>query len=117
MRGVVCLHDLGSGELLAVADSAMVTAWRTGLSAALGTHVLARAGAATVAVVGAGAQADLVLRGLAALRPVRRVLVTDVDLGQAARFASRHGSAGPGIVCGPVCYLIDASSEGLIGVC
>jgi alanine dehydrogenase len=99
LRGVVCLHDLGSGELLAVADSATVTAWRTGLSAALGTHVLARADAATVAVIGAGAQADLVLRGLAALRPVRGVLVTDVDPGQAARFASRHGSAGPGIVC------------------
>lgn len=97
LRGVVCLHDLASGELLAVADSATVTAWRTGLSAALGTHVLARADAAAVAVIGAGAQADLVLRGLAALRPVRRVLVTDIDPDQAERFVQRHGSEGPGI--------------------
>jgi alanine dehydrogenase len=52
---VVCLHHLGSGELLAVADSATVTAWRTGLAAALATHALARPGAATVAVIGAGA--------------------------------------------------------------
>jgi len=34
LRGVVCLHDARSGELLALLDSATVTAWRTGLSAA-----------------------------------------------------------------------------------
>jgi ornithine cyclodeaminase len=99
LRGVVCLHDLASGELLALADSATVTAWRTGLSAALGTHTLARADAATVAVIGAGTQASLVLRGLAALRPLRRLLVTDIDPGQAARLAARHASARPGIAC------------------
>lgn len=43
LRGVVCLHDLQSGDLLAVLDSATVTAWRTGLAAALGTDILARA--------------------------------------------------------------------------
>lgn len=97
LRGVVCLHDLASGELLAVADSATVTAWRTGLSAALGTHALARSDAAVVAVIGAGAQADLVLRGLTALRQLRRLVVTDLDPDQALRFATRHGTAGPGI--------------------
>src|SRR5215472_15251608 len=35
LRGVVCLHDVSNGELLALLDSATVTAWRTGLSAAL----------------------------------------------------------------------------------
>ena len=96
LRGVVCLHHLASGELLALADSATVTAWRTGLSAALGTHALARPDAAAVAVIGAGAQADLVLRGLAVLRPLGHLLVNDLDPGRAAAFASRH-SAGPGI--------------------
>jgi ornithine cyclodeaminase len=96
LRGVVCLHHLASGELLAVADSATVTAWRTGLSAALGTHALARPDAAAVAVIGAGAQADLLLRGLAALRPLGHLLVNDLDPGRAASFASRHGT-GPGI--------------------
>jgi ornithine cyclodeaminase len=99
LRGVVCLHDLATGELLAVADSATVTAWRTGLSAALGTHALARADATALAVIGAGAQADLVVRGLAALRPLRRLLITDTDPGQAARFATRHRSTRPGIAC------------------
>ena len=92
LRGVVCLHHLASGELLAVADSATVTAWRTGLSAALGTHALARPDAAAVAVIGAGAQADLVLRGLAVLRPLGHLLVNDLDPGRAAAFASRHAT-------------------------
>lgn len=96
LRGVVCLHDLETGELLAVLDSATVTAWRTGLAAALGTDALARhdpgPGGGTVAVVGAGAQAELVMRGLAALRPPRALTVCDLDPGRAADFAERHGA-------------------------
>jgi ornithine cyclodeaminase len=97
LRGVVCLHDLSSGELIAMLDSATVTAWRTGLSAALATHVLARPAARAVAVIGAGAQSGLVLRGLAALRGWDRLTVCDVDPGRAELFASRHvvASAGP----------------------
>jgi alanine dehydrogenase len=91
LRGVVCLHDLATGALLALLDSATVTAYRTGLAAALGTHALARKTADTVAVVGAGAQADLVVRGLRRLRPVRGLLVTDRDPRRAEAFAVRHG--------------------------
>ncbi|TDC90512.1 ornithine cyclodeaminase family protein [Actinomadura sp. 7K507] len=92
LRGVVCLHDLGTGELLAQLDSATVTAWRTGLAAALGTHALARPDAGAVAVIGAGAQAELVMRGLAELREVRDLTVCDLDAGRAADFAERHGA-------------------------
>jgi ornithine cyclodeaminase len=92
LRGVVCLHHLSDGELLALADSATVTAWRTGLSAALGTHTLARADATTIAVIGAGAQAELVLRGLAAFRRFSRLLVSDLDPHQAESFARRHAA-------------------------
>ena len=59
--GVVCLHSLQDGRLLAILDSASLTAWRTGLAAALATDVLAPPDASTLGVVGAGAQADLVL--------------------------------------------------------
>ncbi|WP_240487389.1 ornithine cyclodeaminase family protein [Actinomadura flavalba] len=93
LRGVVCLHDLATGELLALLDSATVTAWRTGLAAALGTHALAPPEAGRVAVIGAGAQADLVLRGLAALRTVTALTVCDLDAGRAETFADRHGVA------------------------
>lgn len=92
LRGVVCLHDLGTGELLAQLDSATVTAWRTGLAAALGTHALARPDAGSVAVIGAGAQAELVMRGLAELRAVDALTVCDLDAGRAAAFAERHGA-------------------------
>jgi ornithine cyclodeaminase len=92
LRGVVCLHDLATGELLAVLDSATVTAWRTGLAAALGTHLLARPDADRVGVIGAGAQASLVVRGLAALRPVRELVVHDVAPDRARAFLAAQAA-------------------------
>ncbi|MFJ8630028.1 ornithine cyclodeaminase family protein [Streptomyces sp. NPDC093568] len=90
LRGVICLHSGRDGELLALLDSATVTAWRTGLAAALGTHVLAGPGD-VLGVIGAGAQAELMVRGLAALRPHRTLVVHDTDDERAAAFAARHG--------------------------
>ncbi|MER7366617.1 ornithine cyclodeaminase family protein [Nonomuraea wenchangensis] len=90
LRGVICLHDGADGELLALLDSATITAWRTGLAAALGTHALAGESGA-VGVVGAGAQADLVVTGLRRLRPVTDLVVHDLSPERAAAFAERHG--------------------------
>jgi alanine dehydrogenase len=91
LRGVICLHDLDDGELLALLDSATITAWRTGLSAAIATDVLARHDAATVAVIGAGVQAELTIRGLGALRSWQDLIVSDIDPVRADDFARRHG--------------------------
>ena len=44
----------------------------------------------TIAVIGAGAQAELVLRGLASLRRWSRLEVFDIDSARAERFAERH---------------------------
>lgn len=90
LRGLVCLHDLADGELLAVLDSATVTAWRTGLAAALATHVLADEQAGSVTVIGAGAQARMVLRGLVRLRTLSGLTVCDTDPARAAAFAAEH---------------------------
>lgn len=95
LRGVVCLHSLDDGRLLAVLDSASLTAWRTGIAAALATDVLAAPGAATLGIVGAGSQAELVLAGLSRFRPVTRLTVTDVVPARAEQFARVHG-LGPG---------------------
>ncbi|MFE6866220.1 ornithine cyclodeaminase family protein [Kitasatospora sp. NPDC057692] len=84
LRGIVCLHALADGELLALLDSASVTAWRTGLAAALATHVLAPEGARTVAVIGAGAQNRTALRALRTLRPIDEVYAYDLDPERAA---------------------------------
>ncbi|WP_395298000.1 ornithine cyclodeaminase family protein [Kitasatospora hibisci] len=94
LRGVICLHHGRDGELLALLDSATVTAWRTGLAAALGTHVLAEAdpdGKAVLGVIGAGAQAELTVRGLRSLRTFRDLVVHDTDPARSAAFGVRHG--------------------------
>jgi ornithine cyclodeaminase len=87
LRGVVCLHDLNTGELLALADSASVTAWRTGLSAALGTHALADPTARTLGFVGASTQARMVAAGLRTLRSFDQTVATDLDRRRAADLA------------------------------
>jgi alanine dehydrogenase len=106
LRGVVCLHSLQDGRLLAILDSASLTAWRTGLAAALATDVLAPPDASTLGVVGAGAQAELVLVGLAGLRTITRLTVTDLDPDRARRFAGRHGPPG-----GPPAQVADSAGE------
>jgi alanine dehydrogenase len=92
LRGVVCLHDLADGSLLAVLDSSTITAWRTGLAAALATDVLARAG--VLGVIGTGAQAAMVVRGLTALRDVEELVVHDLDPVRAAEFLVQQGIPG-----------------------
>lgn len=102
LRGVVCLHDLTDGTLLAILDSATLTAWRTGLAAALATHTLATdiprthtpASGGAVGVVGAGVQAAMTVRGLAALRAVERLVVHDLDQERAAEFLRQQGISG-----------------------
>ncbi|TVZ05125.1 ornithine cyclodeaminase family protein [Trebonia kvetii] len=98
LRGVVCLHDIASGELLALLDSATVTAWRTGLAAAIGTDAMAGSAAGTVAVIGAGTQAGLVLRGLKALRLVDRLVVCDVDPARGSSFAAVHAGGRTAVI-------------------
>jgi len=94
LRGVVCLHSLDDGTLLAVLDSATVTAWRTGLAAALATDVLADPNGGSLGIIGAGAQAEVVLRGLTRLRRINQVTVADTDAGRARDFAARHARVG-----------------------
>jgi ornithine cyclodeaminase len=97
LRGVVCLHDLEDGELLALLDSGAVTAWRTGVAAALLTHQLSQAGATTLGVIGAGAQARIVVRALAYLRGLTSVIVNDIDESAARellRLAAQLGIVG-----------------------
>ncbi|WP_392757392.1 ornithine cyclodeaminase family protein [Streptomyces sp. LN590] len=93
LRGVICLHSGRDGELLALIDSATITAWRTGLAAALGSHLLAgpdNTEGTVLGVIGAGAQAELMMRGLTTLRRHREIVVYDSDPDRAYDFASRH---------------------------
>ncbi|GAA1740261.1 ornithine cyclodeaminase family protein [Nonomuraea bangladeshensis] len=113
LRGVICLHGGADGELLALLDSATITAWRTGLAAALGTHALAGE-SDVVGVVGAGAQADLVVTGLRLLRPVSDLVVHDLSPERAAAFAARHGGRVAGSAAGSVVGSVAGSAVGSV---
>jgi ornithine cyclodeaminase/alanine dehydrogenase-like protein (mu-crystallin family) len=74
-------------------DSAEVTALRTGATTAVAAKHLAKASTSTLTLVGCGAQASAQLRAVSAVRGLRRVFVSDIDPGRAARFAEHHADA------------------------
>jgi ornithine cyclodeaminase len=78
IRGLILLHDLATGQLLAVMDSSYLTGIRTAADSVLGADVLARPDAGDVALIGAGAQAALHVPLLAEVRRIRRVRVFDL---------------------------------------
>ncbi|MBK9080791.1 MAG: ornithine cyclodeaminase family protein [Rhizobiales bacterium] len=73
VNGVYVLQNGATGEPLAVMDGARLTVWRTAAASALAASRLARADAATLCMVGAGALAPFLIRAHAAVRPIRRV--------------------------------------------
>ncbi len=93
IKGVLALHDLQIGDLLALMDSTHLTAMRTGVAGALGTDALARPDAGTVAIIGAGAQGELQLRALAAIRRLEQVVVHDTYHAAAVAFCTKLGPA------------------------
>ena len=77
VRGLIALHDLESGRLLAVMDSITITQVRTALVGALAANALARQKIETVAVIGAGVQGRAQLRALRLVRSFKAVRVYD----------------------------------------
>lgn len=80
IHGTVLLIDLATGQTRAALDGAALTALRTGAVAALATSLLADPDADDLGLVGAGAQAQSILRAVNVVRPLARV-----------RIASRSG--------------------------
>jgi ornithine cyclodeaminase/alanine dehydrogenase-like protein (mu-crystallin family) len=89
IQGVVQLHDLATGSLLAIMDSGHLTALRTGVVGALSADVLARPDASRVALIGAGRQAVLQLKSLRLVRSLNHVRVYDSEPERALSFATR----------------------------
>ena len=77
VHGLVLLHDLQTGALLAVMESELLTSVRTALSGAVAADVLARKDATRVAIIGAGTQGAWGLRALRLVRRLERVSVFD----------------------------------------
>jgi len=89
IHAIVAWFDAVTGRPLALLDGAAVTAMRTGAASGVGTRLLARTDASTLAVIGAGAQAAWQVRAVLAARPIRRVLVAARDPERTAAFARR----------------------------
>lgn len=95
IQGTVVLADASDGTPLAVMDSASITMLRTAAATGVAAKFLARGGARTATVVGCGAQGEAQLAALAAVLPLERAFMLDVDHRRAeiaaARAAARLG--------------------------
>ncbi|MEW2390440.1 ornithine cyclodeaminase family protein [Streptomyces venezuelae] len=97
VQGLVAVFDARTGAPTAVVDAQALTEIRTAAVTSLATDVLARKDAATLAVIGAGAQARSHLEGLAPLRAWREVRLHSRDAGRAHRLAAWARTSGPGL--------------------
>ncbi|GAA3620089.1 ectoine utilization protein EutC [Nonomuraea rosea] len=90
--GVIALFDAANGQPLLFLESATVTRLRTAAATAVAVRHLARPDAATLAVLGTGAQASAHIAAIRAIRPIGRILVWGRDPVKTARFAGEHGA-------------------------
>ncbi len=90
-QAVTILMDADDGTPLAVLDATYLTAIRTGAAAGVATDVLARRNARVAAIFGAGVQGRTQLEAIAAVRPLRKAFVFDVDPRAAAVYAAEMG--------------------------
>ena len=77
------LHDTTDGRLLALCDSTLLTALRTGAASAIVSDILAIENATTLGVIGCGAQAVTQIHAISRVRPIDRVDAYDADPGVA----------------------------------
>src|SRR5579863_2632820 len=87
-QGGVLLFAAGTGEPLAMVNASAVTEIRTAAVSAVATGLLARPGAATLAIVGTGVQAQAHARALAATRPLTGIRITGRDPARARQVAA-----------------------------
>ena len=92
IQGTVVLADALNGTPLAVMDSASITTLRTAAATAVAAKYLARRDARTATVIGCGAQGEIQLAAIAAVLPIERALMLDVDHPRAEAAAARATS-------------------------
>lgn len=90
---LVLLYDSATGELQALIEADWLGRLRTGAASGVATKYLARPDAATVALFGAGRQAETQLLAVAAVRPLREVAVLGRDPARRDAFIAKM--AGP----------------------
>ncbi len=86
IHAAILLFSAQTGQPLALLDGERITALRTGAVSGLATRFLARKEARVVGIVGAGIQGRAQLQAVAAVRPIERALIVDVDAKRARAF-------------------------------
>jgi ornithine cyclodeaminase/alanine dehydrogenase-like protein (mu-crystallin family) len=109
-QGGVLISSARTGEPLALLNASALTEIRTAAVSALATSLLARPGAAQVAVIGTGVQARAHIQALAACRDLAGIRVAGRDADRARRFAD----ATAGLVPVPV-VACDSVEQALAG--
>lgn len=100
-QGAVLLFDTEHGRLIAILDASTITALRTAAVTAVATRLLARPDARTLALLGAGVQAETHLESISLVRPIDEVRVWSRSGDRAQRFAKKLAAAGARIVVCP----------------
>jgi ornithine cyclodeaminase len=113
-QGAVLLFDTEYGRLIGILDASTITALRTAAVTAVATRLLARPDARTLALLGAGVQAETHLESISLVRPIDQVRVWSRSGDRAHRFAERFTAAGARIV---VCPTAREAVEGADVVC
>jgi alanine dehydrogenase len=86
-QAVIAVFEPDNGTPTALIDGTSITAIRTGAGSALATRLLARADAATLAILGTGVQARSHARALTRVRDFRELCITGRDRGKAETLA------------------------------
>jgi len=93
LRFVVCLFDLADGTLTALIAADRLGQMRTGAASGVAAKHLARCGATSLGLIGAGWQAESQLAAIRAVVPsLERVIVSSRSRERAEAFAERHGA-------------------------
>lgn len=92
ITGLLILNDEVTGLPYSVMDCTWITAYRTGAATALSAKYLARPQSETAGILACGVQGRTNLEALAAVFPLRRAYVFDVDKERQGRYAAEMGA-------------------------
>jgi ornithine cyclodeaminase len=87
-QGGVLLFDVRTGEPRALVNASAVTEIRTAATSAVATDLLARPGAAELAIIGTGVQGHAHAHAIAATRPLSGIRLAGRDLARAREVAA-----------------------------
>lgn len=93
-NSTILVLDQGTGRIHAVIEAGQVNGYRTAAADAIAVDLLAAKSARTLAVFGAGHQAEYECRALARVRTIERVLVVARDSRRGRAFADRVAAHG-----------------------